>query len=289
MNGKVIVVLIALLVQSCFFLLKAQDREDDVIILKLDHIDKDAPTTQKKIPSYLKKKRKNQIKMGLLSFIYGEIPLYYERYIRDFFTLQIGAGLTVRSFYADIDYKIQFNDQSLVYSSDYGVDNWTGAYEYDEPEDYHNYQYRKSSIGPYFSIAPRFYTGGNAFEGFYISPYLSYSINYYKIPNVDKRGAHLKSEGIFTEKIRNMHSGLTIGFQSQMDQITFDTYFSAGYKIMKGTRQDIGYYYKELDPIEYEYEYINRSLNYKTGRPYLRIDFILGYAWGKKNKSDKIK
>lgn len=275
----------ALLTQGHYTLVNAQAKNnEDIIILELDHPVLEKPNeAQKKIPSYLKKKQKNNIKTGLLSFIYGEIPFYYERYVRDFFTLQIGAGFTIRSFYADLDYIIQFGAQGYqAYSSDYGVSNWTGVDEYDEPENYHGYQYRKSGVGPYISIAPRFYTGGNAFDGFYISPVFSYSINYYKIPNVDKRGKYDKSEGMFTEKIRNMYSGLILGGQTQYDRVSLDMYVFGGYKMMKGTRQDIGFYYKELDNINYEYEYINRSLNYKLGRPYVRIDFVLGYVWGKK-------
>jgi len=287
MDKKIIFLIMALCIQCHYSFVQAQD-DNTPIVIELNTPDElksttSSPTTKKK--SYLKKTDKNIIKTGLLSFIYGEIPFYYERYIKDFFTIEIGAGLTTRSFYADLDYIIQHG--STYYratSSDYGVYNWVGENEYDEPENYHDYQYRKSSIGPYISITPKFYFGGDAPEGVYLAPHFSYSINYFKIPNVNEQGIWMQSAGIFKEHLTNKYVGLIFGGQIIFNKISLDMFASGGFNFIQAKRQDIGYYYNETNEIDYEYKYINRSLNYKKTRPYVRINFALGYAWAKKEK-----
>lgn len=280
MKKIIILLIIVLFIQN----LSYAQTNDDVLILKLD-APSDEERPKKKNTSHLRKADKNIIKIGLLSFIYGEIPLYYERYIRDFFSIQIGVGVTTRSFYSDLDYIVQFGRKYYyATSSNYGVYNWTGPDEYDKPEFYHDYTYRKSAIGPYFSVTPKFYFR-NALAGIYLGPHFSYSTQYYKIPNVNEQGDWSQENGIFRESIKNKYVGLIFGGQMVGEKITLDMFLSAGYNFMQGRRQDIGYYYKELNAVDYEYKYMNRVLDYKLNRPYLRIDMSLGYVWGKsKNK-----
>lgn len=107
---------------------------------------------------------KNAVYIGLVSFINGYTPVYYERAITNTLSVQVGAGVTTRSYTSVF---------SVLGTEGNNSDNFKGA-DYDIPDDYDQYKYRKAAPGLYLSVAPKIYYAGDGMEGAYISPMLEF-------------------------------------------------------------------------------------------------------------------
>src|SRR5215217_3292707 len=92
---------------------------------------------------------KNSLTMGVASMLNGYIPFYYERTILPMLTVQVGAGITFRSYLNDFG--------MLLYDDGDKTDFFKGANRSDISDKYYAYKYRKMSLGQYFSVAPKVY------------------------------------------------------------------------------------------------------------------------------------
>jgi hypothetical protein len=115
----------------------------------------------------------NVLKLGLLYWVSGCIPIYYERKITPWLSLEGGLGLTTRDFVADV-VNIYLN----------GINDNEGL------NPYYQYHARKSEVGVYASLQPKFYIRNNAIEGFWFGPMLEFKRFDYKagIANVNSQG-----------------------------------------------------------------------------------------------------
>ena len=111
---------------------------------------------------------KNVITLGLLSYFSGYTPVYYERKITDFMSIEAGLGVSYRSYLTDFGMLV-WNEGS---NSDRRV-NYPDRHT-DIEDDYASYKYRKAANGTFFSIAPKFYPRDEALDGFYLSPAIQY-------------------------------------------------------------------------------------------------------------------
>lgn len=120
---------------------------------------------------------KNSLTMGIASMFNGYIPFYYERTLLPMLTVQVGAGITFRSYLNDFG--------MLLYDDGNNTDFFKGANRSDISDRYYSYKYRKTSLGQYFSIAPKVYFRESALNGAYIGPMLEYKNFRYKAQLAD--------------------------------------------------------------------------------------------------------
>ena len=224
---------------------------------------------------------KNNIKIGLFGPIYGQVPFYYERYIADWFTIQVGVGIATRDFLGDLYSRISFGTRKK-YRND--ITTWTAEDEYDVPDTYTDYQFRRSSIGMSASIAPRFYPVSNAFDGLYISPVIEYSIRNYKVQKVDEDGNRIEDDKQ-KERTNTLLFCIQVGSQYDFEPITLDWSFSVGIAKNNYLRQDIGYRFDEMGNNFYG----NREIKYSRLNPYFKLNLDLGLTFGGKKKKKQSK
>src|ERR1700758_932187 len=80
---------------GCFIHTKAQsskERHDSTVVIIFNNNSSQTASAHKKT------KDDNIIKIAPLGFINGSFPILYERVITDFFTVQVGAGLTNKNY-----------------------------------------------------------------------------------------------------------------------------------------------------------------------------------------------
>lgn len=122
----------------------------------------------------------NSVTIGLLSAINGYTPVYYERALYKFLTIQVGAGFTYRSLGNDFGQMI-WND---------GKDgNWSDGQAglfYDIDDQYHRYRHRNASMGAYLSVSPKVYLTKNVMNGIFIAPMLEWKQFRYKVQLADE-------------------------------------------------------------------------------------------------------
>lgn len=221
-----------------------------------------------------KKKRsfaKNNIKVGLFGAAYGQVPIYYERYIKDWLTIQAGLGLATRDFIGDL----YLNRGIFTHRNEVNT-TWNGSNEVDVSDDYSSYQYRKAGIGIYASIAPRFFVASDAFDGFYLSPVFEYALRNYKVQKVDVNGERFSNDKM-KEKMSNIYFSLNLGWQNNFVPVTLDWSWNVGLWYYKATRQDIGYTENGSGGI-----FGNREVTFSHIRPYFKLNLDIGVALGKK-------
>jgi hypothetical protein len=262
--------------------IKAQSNSSTTVITFDDDKSSTSPTDKSvKTP---KKKRvfpKNNVKVGLFGPAYGQIPFYYERYIADFFTMQAGIGLTTRDFMGDAYSGIQFGVKDKYNESQTA---WNGTDESDAGEPFvgfESYRHRKAGVGFCFSISPRFFPGGDAFDGFYLSPSFEMNFRNYKAQKVDVNGDYLKND-YQKEKSSNMQVFLILGWQNNFEPVSLDWSFSSGVSFNKNTRLDVGYTYDATSIV-----YGNRTVSFKSLTPYFKMSQDIGGIFGKGSKKKK--
>jgi hypothetical protein len=219
---------------------------------------------------------KNNVKIGLLGPVFGEVPFYYERYIADFFTIQVGVGVTTRDFLGDLYRNITFG-RKLQNSEQ--SNNWTANNQLDE-SDNDGYQYKSAGIGFCVSLAPRFFPGGDAFDGFYVAPYVEYATRTNKIQKVDINGNRLKNDK-FTETTSSIVFLTQAGWQHDYDPVTLDWSVGLGFARNQYKKLDIGY---TFDEVTYDRTYGNKEKSYAKINMYFKVNLDLGFTFGKKKK-----
>lgn len=94
---------------------------------------------------------KNAIKINPLLFLRGEIPVYYERSISNFFSIEASVGLTFKDYLGNASEEMSSNDFELEF------------------EDYTEKVKPNLSYG----VGIRYYTGGYALDGVYFALYFA--------------------------------------------------------------------------------------------------------------------
>jgi hypothetical protein len=113
----------------------------------------------------------NSVTLGVVSAFNGYLPLFYERKLTEFLSVQAGAGLTFRNVGSDV---AQVLYDEGIESDVAGGMYMTGTHKEDITDDYSNYQYRKARPGIMLSIGPRVYFSDNVLDGFFLSPEVSF-------------------------------------------------------------------------------------------------------------------
>jgi len=232
-----------------------------------------------------KEVRKNSLTVGLVSAINGYTPFYYERALLDFLSIQVGAGITYRSFGNDLG-QMLWNDgknSEFVENSQSGFRNVT--------DQYFHYKYRKASMGTYFSVAPKIYFSNDAMDGFYLAPVLEWKLYRYKaqlanetkttadagnsfdtwtLENDDRNIPH--TGNTMDEKMSCLDISLNVGGHYQRaSRLTIGWSIGLGLRKMKSERLDI---YTISDGSN---DYFRNTLrSYDMMKPVITANLIIG-------------
>jgi hypothetical protein len=208
--------------------------KDTVIRIELDH---------SKYDKHKKKSstEKNIIKFSPLGFLTGAFPIYYERVVNDFFTVQTGLGFTSRNYMRSI---IQQASENNNITFNYPWDPSSSFY--DETEESYYFRLRRPTTGIMFNIQPRLYFESDAPDGAYLG--VSCDFLRYNFKTTGMR-EYPQNSGIFTqvggpekkehEYIQDIMA--TFGYQDVYDHLSVDYSIGMGIRNVNG----IKYYYSD--------------------------------------------
>jgi hypothetical protein len=171
----------------------------------------------------------NVVKIAPLGFITGIFPVFYERKINDFFSVQLGAGLTGRNYLRGAINKASTDGNSnsinLVYPANVNTDATEALY---------SYNYRTAGMGYMFSIQPRLYFDNDALDGTFMA--ISYDYYHYtsSIPG-------FTSDGVYSGPTENEHENISdfmvhFGEQTVYDRLTLEYTTGIGLRNVSGIK-----------------------------------------------------
>ena len=217
---KLGLILMAVLVSINLFAQKKKDYRDSTTVIVFSQSTKPSSVTGKK---HKISGETNIIKIAPLGFISGTFPVYYERAITDFFSVQGGLGLTSRNYYRQIG----FTDNGYNFTDSSGNNDIADAL--------YNFDHRTAKLGFMFALQPRFYFDSDGMDGSFFG--VGYSTRRY---NFDEQG--VKSvDGTFGGPVHSEHENLSdlfavFGYQVLHDRISFESTFEAGITNVKGIK-----------------------------------------------------
>lgn len=181
-------------------------------------------TTSKKHKS----SESNIIKIAPLGLLSGTFPLFYERKITDFLSIQAAGGITLKNYTralfakeADINYEYSWNNSSY----------------YDEAEPLFEFQHRKPKMGFMASLQPRIYFESEGLEG----SFLGLSFDYYKynfeIPALTGSSGNYTYNGPIQKEFENIKDFMVhFGYQSLYDRVTLEYTTAIGLRNVNGSK-----------------------------------------------------
>ncbi len=227
------------------------------------------------VAGFKKKRSKEQniIKVAPLSFISGYIPIYYEREINSFFSIQAGAGVTTRNYLKEWVNNFDLDDNENVKNT-WNAPGNEGNSSYYSATDYTN---RKSSMGYYFSVQPRIYFGNEGMEGSFLG--ISYDRSRYnyssnKIVNgsISSNGDPVFSSDTFKEYETISDISANFGTQSLYDRIAVE--YTVGVALRTITGRRYAYTNDNLTG-----QYVDGYSDTKKTTPALTFSIKVGYHY----------
>lgn len=179
----------------------------------------------------------NTIKIAPLGFVSGTFPVYYERVINDFFTVQGGIGITSRNYIRNSFQSIGDNFIQPAYP-------WSNSSIYDLSDQALDMTNRQATLGYLFSLQPRLYFVSDAPD----ESYMGISYDYYRynfsIPGMvyDPSGGDYIHRGAKKKEHENISDLMVwFGYQDVYDKLSIEYSTGIGIRNVKGTK----YYYAE--------------------------------------------
>ena len=258
-------IFLLLFIFTCLFVnTKAQsskERHDSTVVIIFNNNSSQTASARKKT------KDDNIIKIAPLGFINGSFPILYERVITDFFTVQVGAGLTNKNYIRAVFEKASADGGAGAGSSVSYPWGSSNAYQ-DVSEPLFNFTYRTSTIGYMFTIQPRLYFESNSPEDQFMG--ISYDYYHYgfSIPGIvaDGAGAYAQTGSPKSEHENISDIMVHFGTQTVYDNITVEYTTGIGLRNVSGTKYVADYNYT-TNTVDYEgtATYKQTLFNYEIG------------------------
>ncbi len=218
-------------------------------------------------------KEQNIIKIAPLSFISGYIPLYFEREINSFFSLQAGAGVTTRNYLKEWVNNLDLDDKEEVKNT-WNAPGNDGNSSYYPATDYTN---RKSSLGYYFSIQPRIYFGNEGMEGSFLGISYDRSRYNYSSKKIVNGSSSSNGDPVFTSETFKEYETVSdisanFGTQSLYDRIAVE--YTVGVALRTITGRRYAYTNDNLTG-----QYVDGYSDTKKTTPALTFSIKVGYHY----------
>lgn len=182
-----------------------------------------------------KSDEENIIKITPLGFVSGIVPVYYEKVINEFFTLQGGIGITSRNY---IRSAFQEAGETAI-KIDYP---WIDDNQYlDEADAPITFTHRTAKIGYAISLEPRLYFDSEAPDGSYFGVSYDFYRYNFNIPAIisTTTGSYVHKGGLQKEHENISDLMAVFGYHSIYERLTLDFSLGLGLRNVKGSK----YYY----------------------------------------------
>jgi hypothetical protein len=186
----------------------------------------------------------NIIKLAPLSFISGFVPVFYERNINDFVSIQAGIGITTKNYILDglaeagatggVGGSSSTNGITDYYKRISWVGGNTNSSYYNENPTYGG-DGRKTSLGYIISVEPRIYFASEAPDGSFMGLNLSTRRNNYSSNAVSTTATSLQYTGAKIKEFDNLSTMMVnFGYQTVNDNLSFEYSGGIGLRKIKG-------------------------------------------------------
>jgi len=180
--------------------------------------------------------KRHIIKTSPTAFIFGRIPIEFERELTDFMSIQIGFGFTFSSALTNWQQQVgeEFFD-GFDYCNSTSWDN-------DICDDPYDRTIRTGKVGNIISISPRFWFDSDGIDGAYIAPILRYSTyksNVQLAEGVRNRIIRIDNE-FQSESFKGLDYGVHYGYQSLEENITWSYFVGLGVRNETQNIEDLG-------------------------------------------------
>jgi hypothetical protein len=208
----------------------------------------------------------NVIKIAPLGFLKGSIPIFYERRVNDFFTIQAGAGVTTRNYIRGVWANALDNEGSgnkYVYT-------WKdGGKDYSDEDEIYGFEYRTAKTGYSFSLQPRVYFESEAPDGSFLG--LSFDSYRYNFQSMALVGDGSSTRGTKTvdeyEKLNDIM--VLFGYQNIYDRLSLEYTTGIGIRNIKGEKYAVA--------MNNNGQYVDGLANYKKTTVNFEFSIKVGY------------
>lgn len=207
----------------------------------------------------------NIIKISPLSFLFGVVPFYYEREIKDFFSVQAGIGLTTRNYLKEWANNLEFNKNQS------SVEYWNSPNStYSSDNSGNEFGNRKASIGYYFQLQPRIYFESDGLEGSFIAfSFENTRYNFSSRKVITGQPDVKYSSDYFKEYNSNSDVAVNFGNQTLYDRISVE--YTAGIALRSKKGKQYIWGYDDTGNVIDGYSIIKKSV------PAFLFSFKIGY------------
>lgn len=211
----------------------------------------------------------NIIKIAPLGFLKGSIPIYYERRIADFFTIQAGVGVTTRNYIRGLMVNSLGSQDESDNNSDY---TWSGGYtgdNYGADDGLFDFTYRTAKPGYMISLQPRIYFDSEAPDGGFLAvSFDSYKYNF-ESQMLKGDGSSNRSKNTMKEYEKLNDIMVLFGAQAVHDRITVEYTAGIGVRNIKGE--------KYATAMDGNGKYIDGIANYKKTTLNVELSIKVGF------------
>lgn len=206
------------------------------------------------------------VKIDPVGFIFGKIPVSYERRLSDLFSVQLSAGITSKNYLRSVweEGATESGGSNYTYK-----DAAPSGFE-DETDGLYNFDHRSASLGYTISLQPRVYISEEALEGSFFGLGLNMARFNFSTPGLVRGPSGNTLTGSTKNEYENIKD-VTVyyGWQRLYDRLSLE--YSTGI----GLRKVDGVKYRAGDANGSFYESLS-SYSKKTGVSF-EISFKLGF------------
>jgi hypothetical protein len=208
----------------------------------------------------------NIIKIDPIGFVFGKIPVSYERRLSDLFSVQLSAGITSKNYLRSVweEGSTEPGGSNYTYK-----DAAPSGFE-DETDGLYNFDHRTASLGYTIGLQPRVYISEEALEGSFFGLGLNMSRFNFSTPGLVKNTSGNTLTGPAKNEYENVKDvTVYFGWQRLYDRLSLE--YSTGI----GLRKVDGVKYRAGGSSGSFYESLS-SYSKKTGVNF-EISFKLGF------------
>ncbi len=189
----------------------------------------------------------------------------YERRITDFFTMQVGAGLTHRNYARTLIQKaINENDNGNLKFKNESDREIMYNLQSEQPFEFN---LRSAKLGYMFSIQPRLYFESEAPEGFFLGASFDYMRYNFEIPSVtSSSNGSIQQTGPSVKEYENVKDFMIkFGSQQVFDKLTLEATSEVGLRNVSGATYIAGRDYNSSTIKTSLAPYTQSRLNFNFG------------------------
>lgn len=205
----------------------------------------------------------SMLKTNIVSPLFGIGHIEFEKELTDFFSIQIGGGITFKKTIL-LNERIKEHFYDLSTSRDLFLED-----QFDFSENF-NEPHTSTKMGYLFSAAARFFVLGRGYEGFYISPTMEYRHYNFDAASIVPNRSTLLRNTKFRDELYEKNTLLVVrlGQQNTFRWLAIDYYGGLGIMYINKHTQDLarnsqGHYTGNLRT--YNFSHFWPELGFKLG------------------------